>query len=211
MLKPKNKKEGQEEEEDDDEETEAAEEQENGDDDTDDEDDQEERGKKSKRSPKPKRHVSSSLPASHVKQATKAQKAYARKLTEIEATVMQTWPILVPCAGCCPNYLHLDCATPGDSRCAWEEGQEPSKVFCRLCKEGLRQCCLCLVSIACSMSDLDSIFFGCSGNGNYKFQDTIECDLAISHCHYCSKIVPFKDSAIAPLYRDPIVQNKLGV
>ncbi|KAL5963178.1 Histone-lysine N-methyltransferase H3 lysine-36 specific [Taenia solium] len=144
VLKSKNKKEEQEEEEDDDEETEAAEEQENGEDDTDDEDDQGERGKKSKRSPKPKRHVSSSLPANHVKQATKAQKAYARKLTEIEATAMQTWPILVPCAGCCPNYLHLECATPGDSWCAWEEGQESPKVFCRLCKEGLRQCCLCL-------------------------------------------------------------------
>ncbi|CDS39953.1 histone lysine N methyltransferase NSD3 [Echinococcus multilocularis] len=144
LLKPKNKKEEQEEEEDEGEETEAAEEQENGEDDTDDEDDQGERGKKSKRGSKLKCHISSSLPANHVKQVTKAQKAYARKLAEIEATAMQTWPILAPCAGRCPNYLHLDCATPGDSQSAWEEEQEPPKVFCCLCKEGLRQCCICL-------------------------------------------------------------------
>ncbi|VDM16534.1 unnamed protein product [Hydatigera taeniaeformis] len=143
VLKPKNKKEGQEEDEDD-EETEAAEDQDNGEDDTEEEEDQGEKGKRSKRSPKPKRHISSSLTANHVKQATKAQKAYARKLTEIEAAAMQTWPILVPCAGCCPNYLHLVCATTVDSHCAWEEDQGPPKVFCCLCREGLRQCCLCL-------------------------------------------------------------------
>ena len=105
LLKPKTKKDG-------DNEGTEAEVDDHEFDDVEEEDDQSDHEKKSKKGRKRKdtqdTPTYTSLPSNHVKKATKLQKLCAQRLAETEARVAaEDWPILVPCAGRCPNYVHV--------------------------------------------------------------------------------------------------------
>ena len=114
-------------------------------------DDQSDRDRRAKKGKKRKEDndtpIYTSVPSNHVKKATKSQKIYARRLAETEAkAAAEEWPVLVPCSGRCPNYVHLACVLSEDVWNGEEDMSEIPKVLCQLCEAGLRQCCVCLVS-----------------------------------------------------------------
>lgn len=53
-------------------------------------------------------------------------------------------PMLVPCSGRCANYIHLHCAEERPD----ESDDTKSQPMCAMCKAGLRQCSICMVSSA---------------------------------------------------------------